>query len=100
MVGGNFCWACAFFFGRTSDPRRFLLSFCFRGLLLAFRSFLFVRRWQENKFLIYVFYVGLAHLFLELGFRGFLLGSGVSFFVRAVAVGKTFCLAREVNLFI
>jgi hypothetical protein len=42
------------------------------------------------------FALGLRILFLEFTFRGFLLGSSVLlFFVRAVATGKMFYLARE-----
>ena len=36
------------------------------------------------------FALGSHVLFLELGLRGFLLGSSVLFFVRAVAAGKMF----------
>jgi hypothetical protein len=42
------------------------------------------------------FALGSRILLLEFGFQGSLLGSSVLFFVRAVATGKMFCLAREV----
>jgi hypothetical protein len=42
------------------------------------------------------FALGSRILFLEFGFWGSLLGSSALFFVRAVATGGMFCLAREV----
>ena len=46
------------------------------------------------------FTLGSRIFFLEVGFRCFLLGSSVLFFVRAVATGKMFCLAREVIFYV
>ena len=46
------------------------------------------------------FALGSRILFLEFRFRGSLLGSSVLFFVRAVATGKMFCLAREVIFYV
>ena len=56
---------------------------------------------QESFFLSRVaswvcFALGSRILFLEFGSRGSLLDSSVLFFVRTVATGKMFCLAREV----
>ena len=79
--GNLFCWARAvnLFFCCASCSRSFLLRFNFRGLLLTFRRFLFVRWGQEKIILIMrgklcVFHVRLARLFFGGGLSVFSLG--------------------------